>query len=187
MNYNTTKLKTNQNRIANYIFDLFKTLIYMFTILSLIFVFFVREVRVDGASMNDTLQDKDIVALTTFMYEPHTGDIVAIDTDYLKEQRIIKRVIATEGQTLQIDYNNKRVIVDGVVLDEDYLSSATVRPTDEYDVPYVIPEGMVFVMGDNRFRSKDSRDQEVGLINVENIIGKAQFIFYPLDRITYLY
>lgn len=187
MEYNKNKFAYNTNRPTNYLFDLFKSVIYMFAVIIIIFTFFIREVNVKGDSMNDTLQQNDKVVLTNFMYEPQPGDIVAINTPNLKDDHIIKRVIATEGQTLSIDYAEGTVTVDGVVLDEDYISSFTKKPENAFEIPYVIPEGKVFVMGDNRYISLDSRVADLGLVSVDEVIGKAQFIFFPFDRITYLY
>lgn len=187
MKSNTIKFKLNTNKPTNYVFDMLKTIIYVFTVIAIIFIFFIREVNVSGKSMMNTLHDSDRVILTNFMYEPQPGDIVAINTENLKDKRIIKRVIATEGQTISIDYDKGVVTVDGVILDEDYVSSFTMKSNNEFEIPYVIPEGKIFVMGDNRYISLDSRDADLGLVSVENVIGKAQFIFYPFDRITYLY
>lgn len=187
MKFNKTKFDYNTNKQVNYIFDLLKSIVYMFAVIIIVFTFFIREVNVNGDSMNDTLQHNDKVMLTNFMYEPQPGDIVAINTPNLKDEHIIKRIIATEGQTLSIDYAEGTVTVDGVVLDEDYISSFTKKSKNAFEIPYVIPEGKVFVMGDNRYISLDSRDADLGLVSSDEIIGKAQFIFFPLDRITYLY
>ena len=115
------------------------------------------------------------------------GDIVAINAENQIEKRIIKRVIAVEGQTLVVDYSKNAVYVDGIKIDEPYVSSLTREPSNPLQIPYVIPEGYVFVMGDNRIISLDSRDKSIGLVSVDDVIGKAQFIFFPLDRFKYLY
>lgn len=177
----------NQNKIANFLFDFAKTAIFVFAIVSIIFTYFIREANVSGRSMKNTLLDKDRVIITNFNYKPKSGDIIAATTDKLSEKHIIKRVIATEGQTISIDYDEGRVCVDGILLDEEYTSSVTRKATNEYKFPYVIPENCLFVMGDNRSVSLDSRDADLGLIPEEDVIGKAQFIFYPFDRVTYLY
>ena len=98
------------------------------------------------------------------------------------EEPIIKRVIATEGQTLKIDFNTGDVYVDGVLLDEPYIKTPT-TDNEGGEIPEVIPEGYVFVMGDNRGNSLDSRSEQIGLIDKRNIIGKAQYIVFPFDRI----
>lgn len=182
-----TQFCYNKNKITNYMFDIFKTVIFVFAFVSVFFTYFVRDANVVGSSMYDTLHGGDKVILTNFMYTPKTGDIVAVNAENLIEKRIIKRVIAVEGQTLNIDYDTGKVYVDGVMLDEDYISSFTKRPNNEFKFPYVIPQNSIFVMGDNRTISLDSRDAEIGLVSYDDVIGKAQFIFYPFDRIKYLY
>ncbi len=97
------------------------------------------------------------------------------------EEPIIKRVIATEGQTLKIDFNTGDVYVDGVLLNEPYIKTPTTN-NEGGEVPEVIPEGYVFVMGDNRGNSLDSRSEQIGLIDKRNIIGKAQCIVFPLTE-----
>ncbi len=177
----------NNKKYIEYIYDFTKTIIFVFAIITILFTFVIRDANVVGSSMSDTLHNDDKVLLTNFMYEPKTGDIVVINTENLAEKRIIKRVIATAGQTLTINYSTGEVCVDGIILDENYISSFTKKPTNDFSIPYVIPEGYIFVMGDNRNVSLDSRDAELGLISVDEVIGKAQFIFFPLDRVTYLY
>ena len=137
--------------------------------------------------MLDTLHSDDKIFITNFMYEPKCGDIVAINAENQIEKRIIKRVIAVEGQTLVVDYGKNAVYVDGIKIDEPYVSSLTREPSNPLQIPYVIPEGYIFVMGDNRIISLDSRDKSIGLVSVDDVIGKAQFIFFPLDRFKYLY
>ena len=177
----------NNDKIINYIYDIVKTILFMFSIICIIFTFIFRDANVVGNSMVNTLHNNDKIILTNFMYIPEPGDIVVINAENQIEKDIIKRVIATEGQTLRIDYNTGEVLVDGVIIDEPYISSYTIKPNNEYDIPYVIPEGYNFVMGDNRNVSLDSRDSEIGLIPVSDVIGKAQFIFFPVNRISYLY
>lgn len=175
------------NKITCYSFEILKSVILVFAIVSIIFTFFIRDANVVGNSMYDTLHDGDKVFLTNFNYTPKAGDIVAINAENMIEKRIIKRVIATEGQTLDIDYATGKVYVDGVMLEEDYTSSFTKKPENEFKFPYVVPDNCLFAMGDNRGISLDSRDESIGLISYDDVIGKAQFVFYPFDRIKYLY
>lgn len=186
-NKNKLKYSHNNNTFVTYAFDLTKTIIFVFAIISVIFTFFIRDANVVGSSMANTLHNSDKIILTNFNYTPKVGDIVAINAENMVEKRIIKRVIATEGHTISIDYDNGKVCVDGIILDEPYISSQTRKPSNAFNFPYVVPEGHVFVMGDNRNISLDSRSEKVGLVAVEEIIGKAQFIVYPFNRITYLY
>nr|WP_303942590.1 signal peptidase I [Ruminococcus bromii] len=168
-------------------FDLTRTIIFVFAFMSVIFTFIIRDANVVGNSMLDTLHSDDKILMTNFMYKPKCGDIVAINAENQIEKRIIKRVIATEGQTLVVDYSKSAVYVDGIQIDEPYVSSITREPSNPLQIPYVIPEGYIFVMGDNRIISLDSRDKSIGLVSVNDVIGKAQFIVYPFDRFTYLY
>ena len=121
------------------------------------------------------------------MYTPQYGDIVVISHGQNYSEPIIKRVIATEGQALSINYTTGQVSVDGVILDEPYIKGKTIKLKHSLDIPDRIPEGYVFVMGDNREGSLDSRSTDIGLIPVENIIGKAEWRIYPFDTIGYLY
>ena len=181
------KFKVNDKKVTDYMFDLTRTVIFVFAFMSVIFTFIIRDANVVGNSMLDTLHSDDKILMTNFMYKPKCGDIVAINAANQIEKRIIKRVIATEGQTLVVDYSKNAVYVDGIQIDEPYVSSITREPSNPLQIPYVIPEGYIFVMGDNRIISLDSRDKSIGLVSVNDVIGKAQFIVYPFDRFTYLY
>lgn len=172
---------------ATYIaFDWVKSVLVSVVLIVMIMAFVLRIVVIDGTSMENTLMNLDKAIITTFNYEPKDGDIVAIAHGGNLNETIIKRVIATEGQTIEFDFEKAQVIVNGVILDEPYIKNATTRSND-WDIPTVIPEGYVFVMGDNREVSRDSRESAVGLIPVDDIIGKAQVIITPFDRMTYLY
>jgi signal peptidase I len=187
-------LSPNQIRVVNSegalagFYDWIKCILFAIAIVIVCLTFVFRLVDVDGSSMYDTLLSGDKVIVTNFMYEPEDGDIVVISHGAEYAKPIIKRVIATEGQTIQLDYENDRIIVDGVVLDEPYLDDSTFCDNiGDNEIPEVIPEGKIFVMGDNRRVSKDSRSTEIGLIEVENVIGKAQFVAFPFDNFGYLY
>lgn len=136
--------------------------------------------------MMDTLHDKDRLIVTNFLYKPDNGDIVVISHGQNLNKPIIKRVIATEGQSLKIDFQKGIVSVNGAVIDEPYIKALTTKQGDA-EIPEVIPEGMVFVMGDNRNHSTDSRFSTVGLIPVTNIIGKAQFRISPFSSFGKIY
>lgn len=151
-----------------------------------IFVFV--QVVVDGQSMYPTLHNKDRLIATRFLYTPEAGDIVVVEP-YLKEGTVkgklmfgrtlyIKRVIATEGQT--IDLKGGQVYIDGKVLEEDYISDDVMTLKMSTELPATVPDGHVFVMGDNRENSKDSRDRSVGMIRNEQVVGKAVFRLLPV-------
>lgn len=180
-------VEKNEGLVAS-VMDWLKYLITAFVIVAVIFTFICRFVNVDGDSMYSTLHNGDLVLLTNFNYTPKDGDIVVISHGVEYAEPIIKRVIATEGQTLQLDYENNRIIVDGIIYDEPYINETTFGGrSSNYDIPEVIPEGKVFVMGDNREVSLDSRSSKIGLIDEESIIGKAQVILFPFTDFGYLY
>lgn len=174
------------------VFEWFKCLIYVMAVLAVCFTFVFRIINVDGTSMCDTLQSGDKVVVTGMFYTPCDGDVIVVSHGEVYSKPIIKRVIATEGQSLKLDYKNNRIIVDGVVIDEPYIKDYTFGKSlsvneerqNNYDIPEIIPGGKVFVLGDNRDVSKDSRDSEIGLIDVSNIIGKANCIAFPFDHMS---
>ncbi len=170
------------------IFDWIRCVLFAISIVVICLTFVFRLVDVDGSSMDDTLATKDKVIVTNFCYTPKNNDIVVISHGAEYANPIIKRVIATEGQTIKLDYENNRIIVEGVVIDEPYIKGTTFSGNyGDNIIPEVIPEGKIFVLGDNRKVSLDSRSTEIGLIDVENVIGKAQFVAFPFTEFGYLY
>ena len=149
---------------------------------------FARLTRVDGDSMDNTLQNGELMLVWSLGYTPKQGDIVVLNkttADFLGNRAIVKRVIATGGQTVDIDYNTGTVYVDGVALDEPYIR-------EEMYMPYVftmqqthweVPEGSIFVMGDNRNYSTDSRDDRLGTIDEDYVLGKVVLGLWPLSRV----
>lgn len=148
----------------------------------LLFVFFVRLVDVSGSSMYPTLEDKDKMVVCNLFYTPKQGDIVVFRKDEYKPAALVKRVIATEGQTVEINFDKGIVYVDGVALDEPYTAAPTYNQID-FKCLQVVPEGCVFVMGDNRNDSTDSRDERIGMVDTDLIIGKVYFNVFPIDHI----
>ena len=147
----------------------------------LIFLLLFRVVVVSGPSMKQTLLHGDYLLLINniFFKEPQYGDIVVISKDaYNDGEPIIKRVIATEGQWVDIDFENGVVYVNGNALDEPYTNTPTNQP-EGMAFPMQVKEGCVFVLGDNRNSSKDSRSLEIGQIDRREILGKAIFLFMP--------
>ncbi len=143
----------------------------------LIFLLVGRIVGVKGSSMYETLHDGDRLIVSKLFYEPHRGDIVILRAAAYEEP-LVKRVIATEGQTIDIDFANGIVYIDGEVLHEPYIYEKTYARED-FDGPVTVPEGCVFVMGDNRNHSSDSRVATVGFIDTREIIGKAYLLLIP--------
>ena len=171
------------NKKSNNILPYLKDVVFLISAVLLVFSLLFRLVIVSGPSMNDTLVDGDWLLLLSnvFYNDPKRGDIIVASKDSFKNGTpIIKRVIATEGQTVDIDFQLGVVYVDGEALDEPY----TLTPTNMFEgvsFPLTVSNGCVFVMGDNRNESKDSRSTEIGLIDDREIIGKAVFIMIPGD------
>ncbi|MDD5796717.1 MAG: signal peptidase I [Oscillospiraceae bacterium] len=181
------KVRNNNNPVVLYIYGIFQMLLYALIAFAIIFCFFFRLVTVDGNSMTDTLLNGDKLIVSELFTKPKCGDIIVANSNDTLGKIIVKRVIASEGQSLKIDYDKNEVAVDGVILDEAYTSSKTSKPTDYWKIPYIVPEGYVFVMGDNRAYSLDSRDNRLQLVAIDDIVGKAEFIISPFDRVKYLY
>jgi len=145
----------------------------------LIFVFAGRTIGVDGRSMLQTLRHNDRVVISNLLYSPGNGDIVVFRSP--SEQfafPLVKRVIAVAEQTVNIDFDNGNVFVDGMLLDEPYISAITTSRHD-FSGPVTVPRGFVFVMGDNRNSSTDSRSNVVGLVDTRYILGKVLFVLIP--------
>jgi signal peptidase I len=145
-----------------------------------IFVFVGRTIGVEGDSMRDTLHWYDRVIMTNLFFTPKNGDIVVFrsPSDKFGGVPLVKRVIAVGGQTIDINFDTGDVIVDGVILDEPYIYERTTSRLD-FSGPVDVPEGYIFVMGDNRNRSSDSRDAQVGLVDTRYVLGKVLFIAVP--------
>lgn len=151
--------------------------------LILLFTFVGRIIAVDGDSMLPTLHSKDLMILRSIGYTPKQGDVVVLTKDFshYEDQPIVKRVIALEGQTVRIDYDADKVYVDGVALDEPYINEADMyRKGGPMTIEEMtVPEGSVFVLGDNRNDSSDSRHYELGAIDERYVLGQAVLILFP--------
>ena len=158
-----------------------KDICYMLSVVVILFTFCVRFVVVSGDSMFDTLVDGDYLILVedNFSGELEQGDIVVAAMDRFRDGApIVKRVIATENQTVDIDFNAGVVYVDGAALDEEYTFTPTNYP-EGVDFPLVVEEGCLFLMGDNRNESLDSRSAQIGQVDRREILGKAVFLILP--------
>ena len=150
----------------------------------LLFAFVGRVSVVDGSSMTNTLQNGDKLLVWQFGYTPKSGDIVVCHSTFFGfDEPLVKRVIATGGQTIRIDPATWTVTVNGVALDEPYVKRIAGRAMTgwSYGESYTVPDGKVFVMGDNRNGSWDSRDSRVGPIEEQYILGKVIFRYAPLS------
>lgn len=178
----TIHLKKSES--VNTLFDWMSSFAFAFAIVVIVLTFFVRVVDIDGKSMYPTLVHREKVLITNTFTTPSTGDVVIISHGEEYDQPLVKRVIATEGQTLNIDFDKNTVTVDGKVLDEPYIRGKTTM--EDAKIPSVIPRNKVFVMGDNREESSDSRGTRIGLIDEKNIIGKVRCVVFPLQNFRFI-
>ncbi|WP_294500752.1 signal peptidase I [uncultured Gemmiger sp.] len=157
------------------------SLVFAAVALALVFTFGVRIVQVDGSSMNPGLVNGERLLLSSLPYEPEYGDVVVIDSYTNYGKLLIKRVIGKEGDVINIDFDTGVVYRNGEPLDEPY----TAEPTYLYegvDFPLTVPDGMLFIMGDNRNNSKDSRSPEIGFVSEGDVLGKAVLRLTPFDK-----
>ena len=173
----TSEKRSFRDNILEYLHDL----IYILTAVVLLCLLCFRVVVVTGSSMYNTLIDGDYLLLisSTFYRQPQQGDIIVASKDSFDDGKpIVKRVIATEGQFVDIDFETGTVYVDGVALDEAYTYTKTTLD-EGVSFPLRVETGHVFVLGDNRNSSKDSRSPEIGQVDHREILGKAIFLFMP--------
>ncbi|GHV16721.1 signal peptidase I [Clostridia bacterium] len=160
-------------------------------ILAVIIAYLIRAfvftlVLVDGPSMQPTLETGDRLFVTRLLYQPKQGDVVVFKPANDPSHRYVKRVIATSGQKIDIDYSSSTVYVDDVALDEPYIKEQLLTIRGDVTLPAIVPEDSIFVMGDNRNNSRDSRRSEVGMVKKSTIIGKAVLRFWPFKEFTTL-
>lgn len=148
----------------------------------LVFTFFMRVVSVEGDSMLPTLEGEDRLLLTALVSDYERGDIVVVDR--YTDAPLIKRVIAVAGDTVEID-SACRLYINGVLQREDYIMGYTVHR--DMNGPAMVPEGCVFVMGDNRTVSKDSRMEEIGMVSCKDVVGKVLFRVWPFRSFGSVY
>lgn len=158
-----------------------EALVMGWVIVAVIFSFLFRVILVSGSSMVPTLTDGDRLLVQSVHYTPQRGDIVIVDgyIDYGKP--LVKRVIAMEGDTVDIDFITGTVSVNGEILDEPYIAEPTNRAGD-IEFPITLTENQIFVMGDNRNYSEDSRNSDIGCLDRRDILGKAIFRLTPFDK-----
>lgn len=170
------------NSLIGFMYSWARELVGCLLVVVLIFTLVVRIIAVDGDSMLPTLHDQErVLLLSSNLYtEPENGDIVVAYSSGLQKP-LVKRVIATEGQTVDIDFAAHEVWVDGELLDEPYIAAPTAAYAD-VSFPQTVPEGHVFVMGDNRNNSRDSRDSAVGMVDTRCILGKVLLRISPWEK-----
>ncbi len=164
------------------IYETAECIIIAFVVIVALILFVFRAVSVDGDSMLPNMHDGDRIITTNFLYTPQKGDVVVIDENTNYGKPLIKRVIASEGDKIFIDFATGDVYINDEKLSEEYIYEK-IAVQEKENINMIVPEGYVFVMGDNRNYSLDSRDPSIGLINEKNILGKAFFQMYPLNDI----
>ncbi len=191
------KIATGVSAVVKQIFEWLDVLVAAVVAVVLIFSFVFRIATIEGTSMLDTLKENDRVVISNIAYTPKNGDIVIISRNTNNEpleenfdnQPIIKRIIATEGQKVDIDFEKGIVYVDDKKLDEPYIKTPTTQK-DDIDFPVFVPEGCVFVLGDNRGISLDSRSSRIGdmgMIDERYILGKVLFRIFPISEFGGIY
>ena len=172
-----TEITEGNGSVLEYLHDV----VYILALILVVFTFCMRVVIVSGSSMFSTLVDGDYLLLINrpLCGELEQGDIVVASMERFKDgEPIVKRVVATEGQTVDIDFRAGIVYVDGVALEEEYIYTPT-HLAEGMEFPLVVEEGCLFLMGDNRGDSRDSRAPEIGLVDEREILGRAVFLLMP--------
>lgn len=182
-NLNNTSQKF---RIFSVCFDWIESIVQAVIIVVFLMSFVFKTVNISGESMLNTLHNNDKVIISLWNYIPKNGDVVVIKRGKKLDSPLIKRIIAIEGQKLNIDFEKGTVTVNNKQIKETYIRERMWLKGDA-DIPEVIPKGYCFVMGDNRNNSIDSRFQDVDLVPYENIVGKATYIIFPFSRISIIY
>ncbi len=176
----TTETVDKKKQFHLNVYDFVSIIMAAFIIIALVFTFAFRLVGVKGQSMESTLFENDW--LITMEQDEYTyGDIVVITEPNYFNEPLIKRVIATGGQIVDIDYGSSTVFVDGEPIDEPYTKEDFILPShDDVQFPYTVPEGELFCMGDNRNHSTDSRSTLIGAVDERYILGRAMIRILPL-------
>lgn len=175
----------SQKSISKSIVDLVSIIASSIVAIMVVFTFLFRIVGVSGPSMMNTLMDGDWLIVSAFITEPERGDIVIVTQPNAYHEPIVKRVIAVGGDTIDIDFDTATVSVNGKVINEPYLGSPTTNDEYAWEYPLTLKEGQVFVMGDNREFSSDSRSPDIGLIDENYILGQVMLRFSPISEIKF--
>ena len=174
-------------RARREIYDWIESLMVALIFCVLLFSFFIRLIDVSGPSMNPNLYDGNKMLVSDLFYKPKAGDVVIFRNvnENNEEKALVKRVIATEGQEVNIDFEHGIVYVDGQALEEDYVAEPIHNKLD-FIGPKTVPTGCVFVLGDNRNSSRDSRAKSIGMVDERLIVGKVYAVVYPVDAIKWV-
>ncbi|MDD6799005.1 MAG: signal peptidase I [Firmicutes bacterium] len=179
---NEAQTDVNTKSIQSELFDWLEVFVLSITIVFTLFTFILRIAVVDGSSMVDTLHHGEPLIISELFYTPKRGDIIVFQKPGVNNNNpLVKRIIATEGDTVEIDFDEWVIKVNGEIIDEPYLNKLE-RPMTgwAYGDSYTVPEGCLFVLGDNRVNSSDSRSTRVGAVDTRYIIGKVIMRLNPL-------
>ncbi|MCQ2478607.1 MAG: signal peptidase I [Clostridia bacterium] len=193
---NVTEEKVQSDFKSDF-FDWIEVIVSAIVVVVILFTFILRVATIEGRSMQNTLFDGEKVIISNLFYEPKAGDIVVISrnkentVDYYSESishskmPIIKRVIATEGQTVDIDFDKGKVYVDNKLVDDSYTKEGRTNLcyNDGIEFPLIVKEGCVFVLGDNRNDSLDSRSSQIGQVDTRYILGRVIIRIFPFNKI----
>ena len=163
------------------LYDWIYCLLFALIVCVLLFAFVVHPIDVVGSSMVPTLHNGDKMLVSGLLYTPKAGDVVVFKkNEYDPNKALVKRVIATEGQVINMDFANGIVYIDGEPIAEPYINELTYNKLD-FIGPKTVPDGCVFVMGDNRNASIDSRKKEIDMLDTRLILGRAYYVVFPLS------
>ncbi|MEG0570850.1 MAG: signal peptidase I [Oscillospiraceae bacterium] len=166
--------------IKREIFSWLEAMTLSIIVITILLGFVFRFSQVVGSSMVPTLHDEDRLIISHLFYTPKRGDVIVVARD--NDSPLVKRIIGVGGDEINIDFEKGELYVNNVLQKEDYVNTPTTTKQD-VNFPVTVPQGHFFVMGDNRNRSKDSRDSSVGMVKEENIFGKVVFRVFPFNKI----
>lgn len=180
-------------KIWNEMYQWFSSLVWAIVIFSFITITVFRFVAVNGSSMESTLMDGERLLSSNVFYTPKSGDIIIFTVDGLRfsgysdrNYPLVKRIIAVEGEEVELDFDEGTVKVNGQLLDEPYASPMHNSEDMQQQTKFIVPENTVFVMGDNREVSMDSRSSVVGFVDTRSIIGHVLLRFSPLNKFGFV-
>lgn len=178
-----------KHTVISAILDYTEIFVFSISLVVILFSFFFRICTVDGPSMEKTLFNGEKLLISDVAYEPKRGDVIVFHQTGALNEAVVKRVIATGGETIDIDFHTWTVTITDIdgntfTLDEPYMNLDDEYPllTSDLEFPFVVPEGQLFVMGDNRNRSSDSRGTKIGLVDERRVLGKVICRISPLDK-----